>query len=119
MDNMLIKRIEHLISYIPQNKENAIHQKELACILCIKPCVVKRLVRQARLKGYEICSCNKGYYLPANDTERREFYNMMHKSAISHFASIKGIKHRLDVSSGQISLSDVLNGTEDKKHGEK
>ena len=116
---MLIYEIEFsvLVGLLPKGKENAIHQKDLADLLNVKPHIVKYYVHKARREGYEICSGKNGYYLPVNDDERREFYNMMKKSALSHFVSAKPVKHTLDTSSDQLSLTDLLNGTEDNDNG--
>ena len=116
---MLIKEsdIYLLIELIPNSKDNAIHQKDLAELMNVKPHIVKSLVRKARRDGYEICSGKAGYYMPVNDEERKQFYNMMKKAALSHFVSAKPVKHNLDVSSDQLSLNDLINGTEDKNNG--
>lgn len=118
---MLITESDYfiLIDMLPNGKDNAIHQIDLAERMNVKPNIVKLLVRKARREGYEICSCRNGYYLPISDDERREFYNMMRKSALSHFVSAKPVKHTLDTSSDQLSLTDLLNGTEDKRNGKR
>ena len=116
---MLITESEYffLFEMLPKGKDNAIHQKDLAERMNVKPNIVKLLVRKARREGYEICSCRNGYYLPVSDDERREFYNMMKKSALSHFVSAKPVKHTLDTSSDQLSLIDYMQSREETSHG--
>ena len=95
------------IFIIPFGKENAISQKDLAAKRGITPAKLKAEIRKARLNGIEICSGQTGYYFPKDDEERRAFYNMQRKQALSRFMTSKTVKHSLENVDGQLSMDDT------------
>ncbi len=66
-----------MLELIPTGKENAISRAELVSLTNLKDRVVRLRIEQYRNEGICICSNwqegNKGYYLPSNDGEQKEF----------------------------------------------
>ena len=107
MDNTSSNMRKYWIHVLPFGEENAIHQKELAKRLNIKPDKLKAEIRAARIRGVEICSTQAGYFLPKDDLERRRFVTMQEKQAITRFKTCKAIRDALRSSKGQITIDDM------------
>ena len=103
---------------IPIGKANAIHQKDLAQLLGVTPATAKTMVRNARADGVQILSGSCGYYMAESDNDTKEFFSLMKRHAFSTLKTIKNIKCSLNETSGQITLSDIVNkqSEEDTKH---
>ncbi len=80
---------KELLQLLPTGKENAISNDKLQKILCTDRRGVSVQIQRARMEGGLILSGNAGYYLPANDEEIREFYNIMHRRCISFLQALK------------------------------
>ena len=80
---------KELISILPTGKKNGIKNEDLQKILGTDKRGVSLQIQHARNDGALILSGNGGYYLPANDDEIREFYNVMHARCISFLKAIK------------------------------
>ena len=106
---------ERLKSAIPVGKNNAIHQQELAKRLRITPADVKQLVRTARQQGLQILSGVQGYWFAENESEKKEFVNIMHKQAFSRLRTATPIKNTISDNDGQISISELLESLSDSK----
>ena len=98
--------MQKLNEIIPIGKANAIHQDKLAEMLGVPTQKAKRIVRQARKEGVEICSSTCGQWIAANDEERKEFVKSMYKQSISRFRTAKAIKRNLNRIQGQQTLFD-------------
>ena len=111
--------IEMLMSVIPIGKENAIHQVELAERIGTTPDIAKVMVREARQRGMRILSSNRGYWIPENDEEVKQFVWQMLKQAYTRIKSVGCMRSVLNEVSGQMSLSDVLKelSEEDENNG--
>ena len=106
---------EILKSAIPVGKNNAIHQQELAKRLHITPAEVKQLVRTARQQGLQILSGVQGYWFAENESEKKEFVNIMHKQAFSRLRTANPIKNTISDNDGQISISELLESLSNRK----
>ncbi len=100
--------INKLNGVIPVGKENAIHQKDLAYRLGIKPADAKMMVRKARQQGLQILSGTDGYWFAADEEEKRIFVNTMRKQALSRLKTASPINKTIPHIQGQISLSEYI-----------
>lgn len=100
--------IDELAIAIPVGRSNAIHQKELANRLGVKPAEAKLMVRKARQQGLQILSGNDGYWFAADEEEKRIFVRTMQKQALSRLKTAKPINNTISHLQGQISLSDCV-----------
>lgn len=100
--------IEKLTSVIPVGRSNAIHQKELAKRLGVKPADAKIMVRKARQQGLQILSGVEGYWFAADEDEKRVFVRTMQKQALSRLKTATPIKNTITQMQGQISLSECV-----------
>ena len=92
---------------LPYGEENAIHQKDLAKRLDMKPDKLKASIKAARINGIEICSTHAGYFLPKDDYERRRFVIMQEKQAKTRFKTSKAIRKSLCETKGQMEMAEV------------
>ena len=97
-----------LRNYIPQGRENAVHQNELALRMGCSAAAVKYAVRKARRAGEPIMSGTEGYWYTNNRCEMQAFTKSMTKQAISRFASIKEIRRELSTDVEQMSLDELI-----------
>lgn len=79
---------EHITSYIPIGKENAIHLTALATLANMSESGAKRAIRANR-EDTIILSGRNGYWLPESREEGSAWLFMMKKQAISRLATIK------------------------------
>lgn len=105
--------MDNLLCVLPIGKENAIHQADLGHRLGVSPAAAKRMVHIARRENIQILSGTEGYWLPKDDTEKKEFVSLMRKQALSRLVSSKPIKRALNETKGQLNLSDVFGGSEE------
>ena len=61
-----------LLDSLQSGKDHAISQKNLCIRLGLKPAELRDAILKARIDGCFICSCQEGYYLPA---DRLELYD--------------------------------------------
>jgi len=110
--------IERLLSLIPIGKDNAIHQSDLGKALGVSPAAAKGMIREARNQGHnEILSGIQGYYIAADDNERREFVSLLSKQAATRFKTVKPVKSTLNEIEGQMSLSDTFSEASEEVAG--
>ena len=103
MDTQDLKRV------IPIGRENAIHLDKLAQALGVKEGKAKKIIQNARREGMDIVSGQPGYWFPVDDNERKTYYCMLKKQAISRFKTIKPMGDTLKAFQGQMSITEVLN----------
>ena len=109
---------DDLIKALPIGRENAIHQKDIANLMGVKPNRVKILIQYARKEGYRICSGSEGYWIAKDDQEMQFFIRSMRNQAIKRFITIKSINNSLKNCDGQMSLSDSLYGVSEEVDGD-
>lgn len=78
-----------LLNILPTGKENGIKNEDLQKILNTDKRGVSLQIQRARNDGALILSGNGGYYLPANNEEIQEFYNIMRARCLSLLTAIK------------------------------
>lgn len=103
-----VEIVSSLRNYIPQGRENAVHQNELALRMGCSTAALKYAVRKARRAGEPIMSGVEGYWYTNNRCEMQAFTKSMTKQAVSRFASIKEICRELSTDEEQISLDAFL-----------
>ena len=89
---------------IPYGEENAIHQKDLAERLGMTSSHLKEEIRDARLRGVEICSSAAGYFFPKDEVERKKYVNIQLKQALTRFKTSKAIRRSLREIEGQTHI---------------
>ena len=67
-------KIISITDYLWRGEVNALSTQELCEIFDCKPTELKACMQAERRTGKIICSSNKGYYLPQDDTEVISFY---------------------------------------------
>ena len=96
----------NLLSHIPVGRENAVHMAELADKMGLDARTLRQRIYDARLEGAIIISCDKGYYLPDEESstaasELRGFYKSRHKSGTGTLATLKGTREKLEEMGGE------------------
>ena len=71
--------LERLLCAIPKNKENAIHNEELAKQFGVSMHTIKTPVQEARDIGIPIVSDSNGYWYTDDRNELKVFVNSMEK----------------------------------------
>ena len=89
---------------LPLGKENAISTKRLMEALTLSERELRARVAYERNQGAIICSCNQGYFKPADKEELREFYKGLQKQAISIFKALRSTRKALEETDGQQEL---------------
>lgn len=112
--------VEILKTFIPKGKENAIHQKELAILLCEHPSRVKKMIQEVRQKGeLEICSGPQGYWIAKDEEEIKEFAKRLDRQAYTRLKTSRPMKDTLKQDKNQLhlfeNLKEVSKGGEDGK----
>ena len=95
-----------LLNAIPRDRENAIHQMQLAEKLHINTGLLKKRIQTARREGAPICSAQCGYWITDDEEELECFTASMRRQGISRFATSKPINDTLKQIEGQMSLLD-------------
>lgn len=81
---------------IPCGKRHAIHQKELAHRLGLRPSRIASMVQYAKKHGLFICSGNNGYWLPKDIDELERYKKYKIQIANSIIGEIKQIDTFID-----------------------
>lgn len=85
--------------------ENAKHLQELSKEWGISQSGVKKVIREARMQGVEICSGSEGYWIAADIVDRNNFVHSLKKQGIERFKTARAIKSTNRQIEGQISLN--------------
>lgn len=94
-----------ILALIPTGKDNAISMEYLSNILGVSKRDIRQCVLNARLEGNIICGTQYGYYLPADDSELREYYYYALTRALTTLKSLKTA--RIKVKEIEAELSDA------------
>ena len=97
-----------ITDYLPTGKENAIPSKTLAEILGFDTVreLQKAIERERQAGGVILSTCTEGggYFLPANETEIREFIRTLSNRAKNTRRSMESALDALDGMTGQMRL---------------
>lgn len=97
-----------IADYLPTGKQNAVPSKELADLLGFD--TVRELQksiereRQAEAVILSTCTDGGGYFLPANESEIREFIRTLSNRAKNTRRSMESAQDALDEMTGQMRL---------------
>ena len=110
---------EELLNMLPKGKENGIKNEDLQRLLKTDCRGVSHQIQKARLNGALICSGNAGYYLPADQEEVKEFYNIMRARCLSLLTALKPAAAYLKNPQGieQLEITSLFEDTEDPRKG--
>jgi len=89
---------------LPLGKDSAVSTKILMALLDCSERELRARVAYERNQGAIICSCNQGYFKPADKEELREFYKGLQKQAISIFKVLRSTRKALEETDGQQEL---------------
>lgn len=106
-----------LLNAIPRDRENAIHQMQLAEKLHINTGLLKKRIQTARREGAPICSAQCGYWITDDEEELECFTSSMRRQGFSRLATSKPINDTLKQIEGQMSLLDYLGAMPEEELG--
>jgi len=93
--------------------ENAKHLQDICKEWGMSKSNAKKLIREARLQGIEICSGIEGYWLAADIVDRNKFLHSLKRQAFERIKTAKGInttsdmiKEQTDLDIEQMEVSD-------------
>lgn len=97
-----------IADYLPTGKQNAVPSKELADLLGFDTVrELQKSIERERQAGAVIlstCTDGGGYFLPANESEIREFIRTLSNRAKNTRRSMESAQDALDEMTGQIRL---------------
>ena len=97
-----------IADYLPTGKQNAVPSKELADLLGFDTVrELQKSIERERQAGAVIlstCTDGGGYFLPANESEIREFIRTLSNRAKNTRRSMGGAQDALDEMTGQMRL---------------
>lgn len=72
--------MNEIVEYIITRGDEPISAKNLSKIFGCPDVTIRRFINQARLEGYPICSCGKGYYYSNSKEDiNRTIASLMHR----------------------------------------
>lgn len=96
-----------ILEYIPRGRNKAIAAQSLANIIGISDRRLRAEIADLRAAGTIICSCSRGYYIPATRDEIQEFINIMDAHAKSCFRAVKSARAALKEIEGQQVMTGI------------
>ena len=97
-----------IADYLPTGKQNAVSSKELADLLGFDTVrELQKSIERERQAGAVIlstCTDDGGYFLPANESEIREFIRTLSNRAKNTRRSMESAQDALDEMTGQMRL---------------
>lgn len=94
--DLLWKEPYHTImKRLGRGAENAIPRRDLITITNLKDRELRKSVETMRRAGLPIVSCNRGYFIPDNMEELRQFVRREEKRARSTFFTLKAARKAL------------------------
>lgn len=106
---------ELIFNSLNKGIENAKHLQVLCQEWGMSETNVKKIIRDARMQGVEICSGIEGYWIAADLVDRNRFLHSLKKQAFERIRTARGIKHTHDDIEGQMSLNFEQMGVSDNK----
>lgn len=100
----MIILIIDITNYIPVGAKNAVHLTDLANLLGCSTSFVKKMVRNARVSGDDICSGVEGYWKPEENAELLKYIRTQEKQARTRFFVSGKVKSRHAGIAGQLEL---------------
>lgn len=108
------KKIERLVSLIPQGRKKAVSNGCLQEQLSLTRREVSKLVHDARMSGYVINS-DRGYYIPTTDDEYICGYDHLWSKSVSVLSSQKAVRAEI-VRRGLLDQTKEARSRERKKN---
>lgn len=88
---------DYILGFIPNGKENAISNKQLAYRMNVDTRTVRKLIEEARQRGNPICSGDEGYWIGDKEDIKRTLKRLYSQIRMMN-CTIKGL---------ELALSDV------------
>lgn len=85
---------DYILGFIPNGKENAISNKQLACRMNVDTRTVRKLVEEARQRGNPICSGDEGYWIGDKEDIKRTLKRLYSQIRMMN-CTIKGLEFAL------------------------
>ena len=96
------------MEFIPMGRANAISLHDLCIKVGLESSEMKERIKDARIAGYVIASCNQGYFIPASDGELIAYYTAHKKRALTALVSTEPIRKMLIKRGYKINGSKVI-----------
>ncbi len=96
---------ELIFNTLYRGAENAKHLQTICKEWGMSETNVKKIIREARLHGIEICSGVEGYWLAADIVDRNNFLHSLKKQAFERIKTAKGINNATDDIKGHADLN--------------
>lgn len=85
---------QRLSSILPRGEELALSQTELATLFGVGTADVRQAVQNMRLLGVHICSSQRGYFYPSDETEWNFFIRRFQRHVETGEKELKAMKEQ-------------------------
>ena len=96
------------MEFIPKGRANAISLHDLCGKVGLESSEMKERIKDARIAGYTIASCNQGYFIPLTDGELIAYYTAHKKRALTALVSTEPIRKILIKRGYKVKGSKVM-----------
>lgn len=97
---------------LPRGANNAVPMVDLARVSGLSERGVRKSIENMRRNGSVVCSNDKGYYLPENQLELRDYVRRMSKRAETTFLCLRGARALLRKFDGQTTMDGFFDATD-------
>ena len=94
-DDTMSFELEELLYVLGHGQENAKSRKRLMQEMDMSDRKIRKLIEEARKRGYIIVNVGNGYYLADADEEKERYYRQEYSRAMSILQNIAPLRHEL------------------------